>query len=219
VLDIYGQVTKVSGKFVTSFEDSVVLDVPQDQFDHYSAQKSVYQKVLPLAPGLFKVSVVVKDDTSGRLGSTDLGIQVPEFKDDTLGHSSLILADIILPLPTNQVGSGPFVIGGTKVRPSVNQTFTRDQYMGIFMQVYNLGLDPQTHRPSVNVEYNISKDGITLLDAPEDTSKWTNAGSQVTLEKKLSLQPLQPGKYNVSIKITDNVRKQTVSPSTSFEVR
>ena len=32
-----------------------------------------------------------------------------------------------------------FVIGGTKVRPSVNNTFTRDQKLGIYMQVYNLG--------------------------------------------------------------------------------
>jgi len=219
VLDIYGQVTKVSGKFVTSFEDSVILDVPEEQFQHYSERKSVYQKVLPLRPGLYKFSVVVKDDTNGRLGSTDLGVTVPEYQDEKLSNSSLILADLIQTLPTNQVGSGPFVIGGTKVRPSVNQRFDQDQTMGIFMQVYNLGLDPQTHRPSLNVEYNISKDGKSLLSAPEDTPKLANAGSQVTLEKMLNLKPLQPGKYDLSIKITDNVTKQTVSPSTTFEVR
>ena len=218
VLDIYGQVVQVSGKFVTSFEDSVVLDVPEDQFEHYSERKSVYQKVLPLSPKRYKVSVVVKDDINGRLGSIDLGVQVPQYQDNTLSNSSLILADLVQPLPTSQVGTGPFVIGGTKVRPSVNQTFNRDQTMGIFLQVYNLGLDSQTHRPSVNVQYNISKDGKTLIDQPEDTSKWANAGSQVTLEKNLNLKPLEPGKYNVSIKITDNVTKQTVSPSTTFEV-
>lgn len=218
VLDIYGQVVQVSGKFVTSFEDSVVLDVPEDQFQHYSERKSVYQKVLPLPPRRYKVTVVVKDDINGRLGSIDLGVQVPQYQDNTLSNSSLILADLVQPLPTSQVGTGPFVIGGTKVRPSVNQTFNRDQTMGIFLQVYNLGLDSQTHRPSVNVQYNISKDGKTLIDQPEDTSKWANAGSQVTLEKNLNLKPLEPGKYNVSIKITDNVTKQTVSPSTTFEV-
>lgn len=218
VLDIYGQVVQVSGKFVTSFEDSVVLDVPEDQFEHYSERKSVYQKVLPLPPKRYKVTVVVKDDINGRLGSIDLGVQVPQYQDNTLSNSSLILADLVQPLPTSQVGTGPFVIGGTKVRPSVNQTFNRDQTMGIFLQVYNLGLDSQTHRPSVSVQYNISKDGKTLIDQPEDTSKWANAGSQVTLEKNLNLRPLEPGKYNVSIKITDNVTKQTVSPSTTFEV-
>ena len=218
VLDIYGQVSQVSGKFVTSFEDSVVLDVPEDQFQHYSERKSVYQKVLPLRPGQYKVSVVVKDDINGRLGTIDLGVRVPHYQDNELSNSSLILADLIQPLPTNQVGTGPFVIGSTKVRPSVNQTFTRDQRMGIFLQVYNLGLDPQTHRPSMNIQYDIAKDGKTILDQPEDTSKWTNAGAQVTLQKTLDLKSLQPGKYSVAIKITDNVTKQTVSPSATFEV-
>jgi GWxTD domain-containing protein len=218
VLDIYGQVSQLSGKFVTSFEDSVVLDVPEDQFQHYSERKSVYQKVLPLRPGQYKVSVVVKDDINGRLGTIDLGVHVPHYQDNELSNSSLILADLIQPLPTNQVGTGPFVIGSTKVRPSVNQTFTRDQRMGIFLQVYNLGLDPQTHRPSMNIQYDIAKDGKPIIDQPEDTSKWTNAGAQVTLQKTLDLKSLQPGKYSVAIKITDNVTKQTVSPATTFEV-
>src|SRR6266567_2252799 len=142
VLDIYGQVNSPSGKFVTSFEDGVVLDVPEDQFQHFSETKSVYQTALTLRPGLYKVGIVVKDDTNGRIGTADLGVRVPKYEDDKLMNSSLILADLIQPLPTNQVGTGPFVIGSTKVRPSVNRMFTRDQKMGIFLQVYNLEENP-----------------------------------------------------------------------------
>ncbi|HEV2349513.1 MAG TPA: GWxTD domain-containing protein [Terriglobia bacterium] len=219
VLDIYGQLSQLSGRFVTSFEDQVVLDVPEDQFQHYSDLKSVYQKALPLRHGQYKISVVVKDDTTGRMGTIDLGIHVPEYDEEKLGNSSLILADLIQPLPTNQVGTGPFVIGSTKVRPSVNRTFNRDQKMGIYLQVYNLGLDPQTHRANVNVVYDITKDGKTILNQPEDASKLANSGQQTTLEKTLNLQPLQPGKYVVQIKVTDNIKKQSISPTESFEVK
>ena len=55
-----------------------------------------------------------------------------------------------------------FVIGGTKVRPSVNNTFTQDQKLGIYMQVYNLGIDHKTHKPSLDVRYEIDKDGKPL---------------------------------------------------------
>ena len=174
---------------------------------------------LPLAPGRYKLSVVVKDDGSGHMGSVDLGIIVPKYNDDQLSHSSLILADLIQPIPTNQVGTGPFVIGSTKVRPSVDQTFTRDQTLGIYMQVYNMAMDPKTHRPSMNVEYEISKDGKPILSQPEDSSKWAQPVTQLTLEKQMPLKSLPPGKYNVQVKVTDNVRKQTISPTATFELK
>ncbi len=219
VLDIYGELTTISGRLATRFEDSVVLDVPQEQFQRYVTRKSVYQKALPLRPGPYKLNVVVKDDASGHLGSLDLGIRVPKYVDDQLSNSSLILADLVQPIPTNQVGTGPFVIGSTKVRPSVDQTFTRDQNLCIYMQVYNLASDPQTHRPSLNVEYEISKDGKTLLNQPEDPSKWAQPVQQITLQKEMPLKSLAPGKYSVQIKVTDNVRKQTISPTATFELR
>lgn len=219
VMDIYGQLSQLSGRFVTSFEDQVVLDVPEDQFQHYSTLKSVYQKALPLRHGQYKISVVVKDDNTGRMGTLDLGIHVPEYDEEKLGNSSLILADLIQPLPTTQVGTGPFVIGSTKVRPSVSRTFNRDQKLGIFLQVYNLGLDPKTHRANMNVVYDITKDGKTILNQPEDAAKLANSGQQTTLEKTLNLEPLQPGKYVVQIKVTDNVKKQSISPTDTFEVK
>jgi GWxTD domain-containing protein len=219
VLDIYGELTTISGRLASRFEDSVVLDVPQEQFQKYVTRKSVYQKALPLHFGAYKLNVVVKDDSSGHLGSIDLGVRVPKYLDDQLSNSSLILADLLMPIPTNQVGTGPFVIGSTKVRPSVDQIFTRDQTLNIYMQVYNLGMDPQSHRPSLDVQYQITKDGKPLLDQPEDAAKWAQPVQQITLEKQLPLKSLTPGKYSVLIKVTDNVRKQTISPTATFELR
>ncbi len=219
VMDIYGQLSTLSGRVLQPFEDSMVLDVPQDQFQKYTDLKSVYQKALPLRSGRYKLSVVVKDDTSGHMGSIDLGIHVPEFNDDQLSSSSLILADLVQPLPTNMVGTGPFVIGGTKVRPRVDSTFNRSQILNFYMQVYNLGLDPKTHKPSLQVQYLISKDGKIILDQPEDPSKWSGAAQQITLMKQLPVKALDPGKYTVEIKVTDNVKKQTITPSATFEVR
>jgi hypothetical protein len=219
VLDIFGEITSLGGHMVNTFEKSLVLDVPEHEFQHYQNQKSVYQEAIPLRPGRYKLSLVLKDDLNGHMGSEEIGIVVPKFDDDTLTHSSLILADQILPLPTSQVGSGPFVIGGTKVRPSVNNTFTRDQKLGIYMQVYNLGIDDKTHKPSLNVQYEVDKDGKALLDQPEEAANLQKASQQFTVVKTMGLRNLTPGKYNVQIKITDNVKKQTVSQSASFELR
>jgi hypothetical protein len=219
VMDIYGQLTSLSGRNVNTFEKTLVLDVPEHEFQRFLERKAVYQEAVPLHSGRYKLSLVMKDNLSGHMGSMELGLVVPRFDEDKLLNSTLILADLIQPLPTSQVGTGPFVIGGTKVRPSVNQTFTRDQKLGIYMQVYNLGLDTKTHKPSLDVQYQLLKDGKPLLDQSEDAAKLKDASQQFTLEKQMPLSVLQPGKYTVQIKVTDNIRKQTVSPSTTFEVQ
>ena len=219
VLDIFMQVSSLGGRIVNTFEKSLVLDVPQNEFQRYQDHKSVYQEAVPLKPGRYKLSLVLKDDLNGHMGSMELGIIVPHYDEDTLTSSSLILADLIQPLPTSQVGSGPFVIGGTKVRPSVNGKFTRDQKLGIYMQVYNLGVDEKTHKPSLDVQYEILKDGKSILNQPEDPTNLKKASQQFTVEKTMPLGGLGPGKYTVQIKVTDNIKKQTVSPTATFEVR
>jgi len=219
VLDIYMQISSLGGHIINTSEKSLVLDVPQSEFQRYQDHKSVYQEAVPLKPGRYKLSLVLKDDLNGHMGTNELGIVVPHYDEDSLTNSTLILADLIQPLPTSQVGSGPFVIGGTKVRPSVNGTFTRDQKLGIYMQVYNLGIDEKTHKPSLEVQYEILKDGKAILDQPEDAANLKKASQQFTVQKTMPLSSLAPGKYTVQIKVTDNIKKQSVSPTASFEVR
>ena len=86
------------------------------------------------------------------------------------------------------------------------------------MQVYNLGVDDKTKKPSLDVRYEVEKDGKTLLDKPEDAANLKKASQQFTIVKRMGLQVLSPGKYTVQIKVTDNVKKQTISPSATFEV-
>jgi GWxTD domain-containing protein len=214
VLDIYGQLISLGGRVANSFDDSVVVDVPEHDFQSYVNRKQVYQKAIPLRPGHYKLSLVIKDQNSGNIGTLDLGLVVPHFDEDKLASSSLILADLIQQLPTTQVGTGPFVIGGTKVRPSVNKVFNRDQDLGIYMQVYNLTQDPKTHKPSGQIEYDLSRDGKSVFNKTEPAQT-----AQVTIEKKLPLKSLEPGQYTLQVKVTDNISKQSVVQPATFQLQ
>jgi GWxTD domain-containing protein len=214
MLDIYGQLISLGGRVANSFDDAVVVDVPEHDFQTYVSRKQVYQKAIPLRPGHYKLSLVIKDQNSGNIGTLDLGLVVPHFGDDRLESSSLILADLIQQLPTSQVGTGPFVIGGTKVRPSVTKVFNRDQDLGIYMQVYNLTQDPTTHKPSGEIEYSLTRDGKSVFSRTESAQT-----AQVTIEKKLPLKSLEPGQYTLQVKVTDNVSKQSVVQPATFQLQ
>jgi len=57
---------------------------------------------------------------------------------------------------------GQFVIGTTKVIPNVSGVYKRGQPVGVYLQIYNAGIDQTTLRPSVDVEYALIKDGKEL---------------------------------------------------------
>jgi GWxTD domain-containing protein len=220
-MDIYAQLSTLSGRVATTFEKELETNVPGDEFASYSKQQAIYQNIVPLQPGRYKLTVVLKDNNSGHMGTTDIGIIVPEYPDDTLESSSLILADLIQQVPTTDVGTGPFVIGGTKVRPRIGDppSFNRDQHLGIYMQVYNLGLNPQTHRPNAQIQYNLLKDGKSIFTTTESSADIKDASSQLTIQKQLALEPLMPGDYQMAIRVTDNIKKKSIDSSEPFVVR
>jgi 5-hydroxyisourate hydrolase-like protein (transthyretin family) len=89
------------------------------------------------------------------------------------------------------------------------------------MQVYNLGVDQKTNKPSATVEYQVVNTATnkSVLDFTETTAQMGNIGEQVTLAKSVPLSALDPGVYQVTIKINDQVSKQTISPTAKFVVQ
>ena len=139
----------------------------------------------------------------------------------------MILADQMEPVPAREIGTGNFVIGANKVRPKVQPAdgkpaaFTKKEKVNFWLQVYNLGLDQKTNKPSATVQYQVVNTATNqhVLDFTETTAQMGNIGEQVTLAKSLPLSQLDPGVYQVTIKVNDQISKQTISPTAKFVVQ
>ena len=225
-VNIFGRVTTLSGRIAQTFEDTVQVDVPAELLPKTAENSQVYWKALPLKPGHYRLDVVVKDVNGDRVGNWSKSLMVPDFGDDRLTHSSLIVADQMYPVATKDIGSGSFVIGTMKVRPRVQAAdgkpiaFKRSQKMNFWMQVYNLSIDEKTHKPSATFEYDVVNMATNkpVVHTTESTDTMGNVGEQVTLQKSLSAGNLEPGVYKIDIKVNDNISKQTVDPSATFAV-
>ncbi|MGZ4733127.1 MAG: GWxTD domain-containing protein [Terriglobales bacterium] len=225
-VNIFGRVTTLTGKIVQTFEDTVQVDVPAELLPKVTENSSVYWKALPLRPNLYRIDVAVKDVNGDRSGLWSSRLPVPSYDDDRLASSSLIVADTMQPVSTKEIGTGMFVIGNTKIRPRVASangkpvSFKRNQKVYFWMQIYNLGMDDKTHKPSATVEYNVinAATNKAVIHTVETTDQMGNIGDQVTLEKPLSAASLDPGIYRIQIKVNDNISKQTVDPSATFAV-
>ena len=227
VVNIFGKMSTVSGKTVQTFEDTVRQDVPAELLEKELSNVSLWWKALPMRPGLYRLDVVLKDVNGDKLGTYSRGWQIPDFSEDKLTSSTLILADQIQQVPSREIGSGNFVIGQSKIRPRVQPadgkpaSFKKGEKINFWMQVYNLGVDEKTKKPSATVEYQVinTANNQSVLDLTESTAQMGNIGEQMTLEKSFPASNLPPGVYQVTIKVNDLVSKQTISPTAKFAVQ
>ena len=227
-LNIYGRVTTLTGRIAQTFEDTVQDDEPVELLPRILENSSVYWKALPLRPGRYRFDIVVKDVNGDRMGTWSRGIIVPDMSDDKgLTNSTLILADVMEKVPSKSVGAGNFVIGTTKVRPRLDGAdgtpakFNRNQKLNFWMQVYNLGVSDQSKKSSAQIEYDIVNSATkkAVVHTVETTDQLGNAGDQITLEKSMSLASLEPGMYELTIKVNDNISKQSIAPTAKFLVQ
>jgi GWxTD domain-containing protein len=227
-LNIFGRVTTLTGRVAQTFEETIQDDQPVELLPKVLESSDVYSKSLPLRPGRYRFDIVVKDVNGDRMGTWSRGLLVPDMGDDKgLTSSTLILADVMEKVPSKQVGTGMFVLGSTKVRPRMDGAdgtpakFKRDQKLNFWMQVYNLGVSDQNKKSSAQFEYDIVNTATKkpVLHAVETTDQLGNSGDQVTLEKSMSLASLEPGMYELTVKVNDNISKQSIAPTAKFLVQ
>ena len=221
VVNIYGRITTMSRRVVTIFEDTVTVDTPEAMLEQQTRRSSIYQKSIPLVPGTYRLNVVAKDIVGGNMNNYEMALQIPHFDEEKLVGSTLVLADLIEKVPTRSIGTGPFVIGSSKVRPRLTDSFKQNEKLGIYLKLYNFSPTEQTQKPNGTIEYEVVKNGSNekIFEFTEDVATLPGASpQQVTVEKLLPLKDLKPGDYTLKIRVLDKNSNQTLAPTAQFTI-
>jgi GWxTD domain-containing protein len=218
-LHVFGQISTLGGRVAQTFEDSVKRDIPNSLLQQSLKGQSIYQKAVPLRPGLYRLDIVVKDVNSGNVGVINTRLPVPRFDEEKLASSTLILADEMQSVSARDIGLGQFVLGDVKVRPKLDATFTSDGKMGVYFQVYNLKMDGKTHKTNATIQYRILEGKREVLGKTETSAQLGQNGEQLTIEKEIDLSAFRSGHYRLEITVHDLVSQQTVSQSADFTVK
>ena len=216
-MNIFGRITAVSGKRSGIFEDSVTTSATTEELVELRDRKSVYQKAIALTPGTYKVDVVVRDVGTGNKGVVSQGFTVPKYDEKKLSTSTLIIASKLRTTTENDIGAS-FVIGNAKVIPNLSGRFKQGQEVGVYMQVYNAGIDQTTLRPAVDVEYVLMKDGKEVFRQPEDWSGLSDSGQRLTLARLLPTDRIPYGDYELRVVTKDKVGGQVVENKGKFTI-
>jgi GWxTD domain-containing protein len=214
-VQIFGRVVGLANRIEAVFEDEIVRDFAPEEFPAAKTRSSVYQKRLILKPGLYKIDVAVKDLAANRIGTLERRLEVPRFPEGRLQTSSVLLASSI----EQGSPSSNFTLGDLKIVPKADDSFRSTDSLGLYLQIYNFAVSAESAKPSVKVEYAVAAKGKEPETWRDSTSMVRFAGSYCRLARMVNLSRLEPGPYELRVRVRDAVSGQTTESKAPFSVR
>src|SRR6267378_575833 len=134
-LDIAGEVLE-GGKFpVGHLRDTVKLAV--DSTQQVRRKNVQYNTSFLLAPGSYHLKFVVRENRTGRMGTFETDVQVPDLRKVPLRNSSVVLSSLRVPATGKNKATNPLVGDQTELVPNVAHVFTQDQHLYLQFEVYD----------------------------------------------------------------------------------
>ena len=189
-------------------------------------QKNIqYTTGFNLPPGKYRLKFVVRENQTGRMGSFEAEITLPQMKKAPLKISSIVLAS--LRQPSKKVD--PLVRNGEEYVPNISHVFRQDQHLYLLYEIY----DPAREKTAENAPKG-SKPGINLLssleliqgstkvyETPIVQAKAINVEGRdaVAIELDVPLAGLKPGPYVCQLNVIDDAGGSFAFPRFAVLVR
>jgi len=217
-IDVVGQVKNAQGIVVGDVRDTVKLALDASQ---QVARKNIqYSTGFTLAPGRYHVKFVVRENQTGRMGSFETDLQVPDLKKIPLKLSSIVLASQQTPNAAKKTAN-PLVRDGVEWIPNVAHVFRQDQHLYFLYEVYDParqkseGAAPKaspglTRRASGAVKVLTSIEflsgGVKIYETPLVSADAINVPDRdaVAFQFDVPLTQLKPGTYVCQVNVIDD---------------
>ena len=222
-LDIIGEVIDEVKRPIGNARETVKLNLdPSSQ----ARQKNIeYTTSFNLPPGKYHLKFVVRENQTGRMGSFEADITLPDMKKQPLKLSSIVLASLRQPSKKDS----PLVRGGEEYVPNISHVFRQDQHLYLLYEVYG----PAREKPAEGQPKG-TKAGIDLLssleliqgatkvyETPLVQAKAVNVEGRdaVAVELDVPLAGLKPGSYVCQLNVIDDAGGSFAFPRFAVLVR
>ena len=226
-LDVIGVVLDSEHHPVTRIRDTVNLAV--DTSSEVRKKNVQYDTGLSLPPGKFHLKFVVRENQTGRMGSFETDLNVPDLKSQPLKMSSIVLASQLQPAKKGATAS-PLIRDGSEIIPNVTHVFSSAQHLRLYYEVYDPGRANASGAPEggqakpgihllTNVAFFRGKAKVfetSLVELTELNARDRKAG---VFQLDLPLSNLQPGFYTCQVNVIDDAAGLFLFPRLALLIR
>ena len=214
-LDVLGIVQDEQGRPVGRIRQT--LKLPPGSVGTLTSKQVLYQSSVTLPPGRFSIKVVVRENTSGLMGSFEAPVVVPELKQAPLKVSSVILSTQVQ--PARESGNNPLVRNGEQLVPNLTHVAGKDQKMFFYYEVY----DPASTEAIADVRTSLAfyRGKVKVFETPmvERTALDDAARKAAVFKLEVPAGSLPAGLYTCQINVIDAVAGKFAFPRLAFLLR
>jgi hypothetical protein len=220
-VDLYMRVTGIAGTSYYEFDDTIYSNYQPQEFEKRTGHYSVYQKILHLRPGRYRLDLLIQNDEGRKGGLNSFGVVLPTWSNDA---PDVRLSPIMLSHYISQIigatQSQQFQIGDLKVVPAFENVFTSNENIGVYLQGYGFQSDPSSSGTPARVRFQIqSWDGRVIRELLDDRGSCIRpASSRIVIAERLPLTGLQKGKYRLAVRVEDPISGNMQTESADFEI-
>ena len=226
-LDVIGLVLDPEQHPLTRVRDTVKLAV--DKSSEVRKKNVQYNTGLDLPPGKYHLKFVVRENQTGRMGSFETDLVVPDLKSQPLKMSSIVLASQMQSAKKGAPAS-PLIRDGEEIIPNVTHVFSSAQHLKLYYEVYDPGRAnvPQSSRTDpassgihllTNVSFFRGKAKVfesSLVEATQLNVQNRKAG---VFQLDLPLSSLTPGFYTAQVNVIDDGSGSFLFPRFALLIR
>jgi VWFA-related protein len=227
-LDIVGAVIDEAKRPIGQARETVKLNLDGAL---NARQKNIqYTTSFKLPAGKYKLKFVVRENQTGRMGSFEADITLPEMKKAPLPEKRIQMSSILLASfrqPSKQ--QSPLVRNGQEYVPNISHVFRQDQHLYLLYEIYSpahekLAADaPKGAKPGINLlsSLELIQGSTKVYETPLVQAKAINVEGRdaVAIELDVPLAGLKPGSYLCQLNVIDDAGGSFAFPRFAVLVR
>src|SRR2546429_145900 len=220
-IDIIGEAVGGGRLRVGQLRDTVKLAV--ESTEQVRRKNVQYNTGFVLAPGSYHLKFVIRENQTGRMGSFETDVQIPDLRKMPLKMSSVVLSSLRAPVTNKKNGGNPLVRDQVELVPNITHVFTPGQHLYLHYEVYDAAKGKNPAAAAAASQNETAKDApaairvFTSIEFLQGATKIYESkpvvANEVTAPERkavifqmdLPLQALQPGLYLCQVNVIDDV--------------
>jgi VWFA-related protein len=215
--DFAGQILDSQRKLAGSVRDLIRIKLTDEDAAKLAQRSFHYDCGFVLAPGKYRIKMVVRENGTGKIGTFDTRFEVPDLasQESAMRMSSVVWAAQREPLNAavgaaekqkKLLAANPLVQDGQKLVPNVTKVFRKSQNLYVYSEIYEPAGDSEAKTPSIAATLTIFRGRVKEFESsPVRLTQIGPHPGTLPIEFQVPLARLKPGKYTAQLNVIDEV--------------